>query len=607
MKGEKRSAKAKRYELKSWREFPLMNVSLGTMLHNLTGSWRFIKPIYEDKTPPCQNACPCGNDIEAWIRLLQADKVDRAYLHLKREEPFPAVLGRVCFRFCEDQCNRAGLDESISIRELERYVGDKGLEADIQPEVPSYHNKSLGVVGSGPSGMSAAYFARLLGFHVTVYEAYDVLGGLLRTGIPHYRLPNRIVEAEFELLKKMGIEFREGIRIGKEIPFERLCQEHDYVFLGPGAHKCRVLGIENEEAGPQIMPGLEFLKKVALGFAPDVGRRVTIVGGGNTAVDAARTALRLGAHEVTVIYRRSEAEMPAHPEEVREAREEGVKFRFLASPEKIELRGKDTIELLCTEMELGPIDESGRRKPVKKKGSVFTVHTDTMIVAIGETASFPPLNELLDYKGGPLDVSEELFVIMPFEGGAKVYAGGDLINIPHTVVHAVASGKRAAVAIDCDRRGANFDEVLSEISIGEGQGLSFSRYVGLGPLNPVRQDPRKVVKKENIVYDYFDKASRVSVPVRKPHERTKDFEPILGTMDKVQAVSECNRCIHCGRCIECDNCLVFCPDVSILPADTGSFGYVIDYDYCKGCGICFTECPRFAISMVDEEVDVKEV
>ncbi|RLB18328.1 MAG: hypothetical protein DRG63_02575 [Deltaproteobacteria bacterium] len=607
MQVNKRSDMAKKVEIGSWRDLPPMNISMGTMLHNLTGSWRFIKPIYLDKVPACQNTCPCGNDIEAWIKLIQRKEIRDAYLYIKREEPFPAILGRVCFRFCEEACNRSGLDESIRIRELERFVGDMGISKGIYPQVPDYHGKSLGVIGSGPAGMSVAYFARLLGFRVTIFEALDVMGGILRVGIPAYRLPRSIVEAEFELLKNMGITLRPGTRVGQDISLEQCCREFDYVFVASGAHKSRRLGIEGEDASPYVMTGLELLKKVALGQTPTLGNHVAVVGGGNTAIDAARTAIRLGAQEVTVLYRRTETEMPAHPEEVEEAREEGVNFRFLAAPDKIELDEGGRIQrLICCEMELGPPDESGRRAPVKKPDSRFQMNTDTLITAVGEIPWFEPLQTFTKVKHGPLQTDHELFVTQPLPGKAKVYAGGDLIDIPHTVAHALASGKRAAIAMDCDRRGINFREVESKISIGDGVALSFSKYMDLPPLNPVRQDLHQVVNRDRIVYDYFEEASPVQLHIRPPAQRKMHFEPYVSTLTQEEAGQECERCIHCGRCTECDNCLIFCPDISILPSGEDSFGYRFDYDYCKGCGICFTECPRHAISMVDEDVDIEE-
>ena len=368
MSVKRRSELANQYDFRTWRDFTVMNTSVGTMLHNLTGSWRFIKPIYEDKIPACQNACPAGNDIEGWIKLLQGGEYERAYWYLKREQPFPAILGRVCFKFCEASCNRSFLDESVSINELERFIGDQVSLSTPHPDLPEYNSKTLAVVGSGPAGMSASYYGRLLGFQVTLFEELSEMGGMLRVGIPNYRLPRKIVSAEFEGLKKMGISLRPNTSIGKGIPFKELCEEYDYIFLASGVHQSRKLDIENEQESPRIMSGHSFLKEVALGERVDLGRKVIVIGGGNTAIDAARTAIRLGC-EVTVIYRRSEEEMPAHPEEVQAAREEGVKFRFLASPERIEFKRDGIIKkVVFAEMELGLPDEGGRRQPLKKKG-----------------------------------------------------------------------------------------------------------------------------------------------------------------------------------------------------------------------------------------------
>lgn len=600
---EERKNKAGLYDLKTWRDFPPMNVSMGTMLHNRTGSWRFIKPVYEDKIPACQQGCPAGNDIEGWIKLVRKGEYEKAYWHLKREEPFPSILGRACFRFCEGNCNRGPLDEQISIRELERFVGEQVPSSRPHPDLSSFNGKNLLVVGSGPAGMSAAYFARILGFQVTIFEALPVLGGMLRVGIPAYRLPRGIVEEEFAGLKNMGIDLQPGTAVGKDISLEECLRRFDYVFLAPGVHGSRKLGVPGEDT-PNVMSGLDLLKRIALGEKVRLGRRVIVVGGGNTAIDAARSAVRLGS-DVTVLYRRTEAEMPAHPEEIAEAREEGIDFRFLAVPERIEERPDRSIaRMVCCEMELGEPDESGRRRPVKKGGGLFELQTDTVITAIGEEAEFSPLEEMLKRGGGVLGVDQQLRVQSLERGKAHVFAGGDIVDAPHTVVHALAAGKRAAVAIDCHRKGIAFSEVLQEITIGDGPGISFSGYMGWKPVNPVRRNLKSVVRPEHIVYDYFEKAPRIEkwgVPAK---ERKKNFDPYEETFTAEQAQGEAARCIHCGRCTECDNCLVLCPDVSVLVKGAGEFGYVFDYNYCKGCGICFTECPRHAITMVDEETDV---
>jgi 2-oxoacid:acceptor oxidoreductase delta subunit (pyruvate/2-ketoisovalerate family) len=602
---DERNRMAGLYDYKTWRDFPPMNVSMGNMLHNRTGSWRFIKPLYEDKVPACQNGCPAGNDIEAWIKLVQRGEYEKAYWYLKREEPFPAILGRVCFRFCEGTCNRSPLDEGIRIRELERFVGGRVPPATPYPDIHAFNGKSLCVVGSGPAGMSAAYFARILGFQVTVFERLPVLGGVLRVGIPAYRLPRSIVEQEFEGLRGMGVELKPNTAVGKDISLEECLARFDYVFLAPGVHGSTKLAVPGEEDTPNVMSGIDFLRRIALGEMVRLGRQVIVVGGGNTAIDAARSAVRLGSR-VMVLYRRTEAEMPAHPAETAEAREEGIGFRFLAAPERVETSARGDIKkLVCCEMELGRPDESGRRRPVRKEGAVFDLAADTVITAIGERAAFEPMAGILEKDKGVLAVDEGLRVMAVETGKGRVFAGGDIVDAPHTVVHAVAAGKRAAVAIDCHRKGAEFAEALKRISLGDGQGISFSAYMGWEPLNPVRRNLKTVVRSEHIVYDYFKKAPPIRKEVLPAPERKKSFEPYEETFTEEQALGEMKRCMHCGRCTECDNCLVLCPDVSVLVKGNGEFGYVFDYNYCKGCGICFTECPRHAITMVDEETAVQ--
>lgn len=606
MAAKKRSETAIKHEFKSHRDITPMHVSLGNMLYNKTGSWRFIKPIYEDKIPACQNACPAGNDIEGWVKLLQSNEFEKAYWHLKREEPFPAILGRVCFKFCENACNRASLDDCLRIQELERFIGDYLPPTTLHPELPGdtgqfHHKGRLAVVGSGPAGMSAAYFARLLGFEVTIFEKESLPGGILRLGIPGYRLPRQIVAAEFEGLSRMGIELRPDTEIGKDISFETINAAFDYVFLATGAHRSIPLALAENISCCRIMSALTMLKQTARGETVALGKQVVVIGGGNTAVDAARTAVRLGCH-ATIMYRRSMTEMPAHPDEVREAQEEGVCFRFLAAPEDIALRPDTTIEkLVCCEMELGPADESGRCRPVRKEGATFDMPADTLLMAIGEKPDFGYLGRQIPATGSVVDTREDLSVSADNPDRAKVFAGGDMIDIPHTVVHAVATGKRAVIAMDCDRKGIPFSDVLEQIRIGSGDALSFSRYMNWEPVNPVRCNDRVVVDSTKIVYDYFIKTPGCKKSIQPANLRKASFEPYQETLSREQAVLETDRCLHCGRCTECDNCLIFCPDVSILDQTGETFGYAIDYDYCKGCGICFTECPRHAMTMVSED------
>jgi 2-oxoacid:acceptor oxidoreductase delta subunit (pyruvate/2-ketoisovalerate family) len=599
----RRSELAKQYVLKTWRDMTAMNVSLGTMLHNRTGSWRAIRPVYEDKIPTCQNACPVGNDIEGWLRLLEQRKYKEAYWHLKREEPFPAILGRVCFKFCENACNRSALDRNIDINDLECFLGDWVSSSEPHPLIRAGNGKTLAVVGSGPAGMSASYFARLLGFNVTIFEKYPSPGGILRVGIPAYRLPREVVDAEFLGLQGMGIELRTNTLIGRDISLRELASRFDYIFLGTGAHRSLPSGLEGDGIGDEVMSGLTLLNRVALGEKVALGRQVVVIGGGNTAIDAARSAIRLGS-EVTVVYRRSEAEMPAHPEEVLSAREEGVQFRFLAAPERVirsETGGIDT--LLCCEMALGAPDESGRKQPIKKDGSSFPINAQTIVTAIGEEPDLENFDGLPLNRDRTVDVDNGLSI--PFYAGwsARIYAGGDIINIPRTVAHAVASGKRAAIAIDCDRRGEDFPSALEKIKVGQGPALSFSLYMGWDDFNPSPRNNRTVVDSKLIVYDYFQKDPQLEKSVRAKSRRAVSFEPCRLPLSEKDVHFESQRCMHCGRCTHCDNCLIFCPDVSILDKSEGTSGYFIDYEYCKGCGICSTECPRQAITMVSESTD----
>jgi len=594
------------FTFNSWRDLTPMHTSVGSMLHNKTGSWRFIKPVFEDKTPACQNSCPAGNDIEGWLKLVQKGLYTDAYWHLKQEQPFPAILGRICFKFCETGCNRLQLDDAVHINSLEQFVGDQVKLSEPNPNLDTDNGKSLAIVGSGPAGMSNAYFARLLGFNVTIFESLAEMGGILRVGIPSYRLPREIVAQEFEGLQNMGITLSPGVTIGKDLNYSQLCDDFDYVFLATGVHNSMRLGITGENDSERISSGLDFLKQIAKGETVDPGEHVVVVGGGNTAIDAARTAVRLGA-EVTVLHRRSAAEMPAHPKEIQEAKEEGVLFRFLAAPSQIDLHVNGSIsKLICQEMELGPPDASGRRRPLIKEGSTFDVKADTVLNAIGESADLSYLEGSTDNNEWVVKVDESLQMINSGSKQAKVFAGGDIIDIPHTAVHAVAAGKKAAIAMDCDRRGLNFEKISQEITIGHGPALSFSAYKGWKAVNPVRQNKKEVVKSERMVFHYYQTAPPVEENTLSPEQRKMSFLSYQLTLEEADALREAERCLHCGRCMECDNCLVFCPDMSVVVNQDNQFGYQIDYDYCKGCGICSAECPRHAITMLSESTPVEE-
>ncbi len=588
---------------------PPVAVSSTSTRVNKTGSWKYIRPVYEDKVAPCNQGCPVGIDIEGYMDLLRQDKVQEALDLLLRENPLPATTGRVCYHPCEGSCNRQHLDEPVAIHAVERTLGDLALERPQPAPADRTRRESVGIVGAGPAGLTCAYHLARMGYGVTVYEADAEPGGVLRWGIPEYRLPKRVLAAEVGRIAALGVEFRCGVKVGREITFGEL-DRHAAVFVATGVHKSRPLGIPGE--GLQgVRPGLAFLREVNAGERPRLGRHVVVIGGGNTAMDCARTALRLGA-EVLVLYRRGRAEMPANPEEVEEAAAEGVRFEFLAAPiralgdsrvpdeeplaaiedsfggfEGLEARPY-VVGLECVRMALGEPDASGRRRPVPVAGSEFRLEADTVLTALGEEADLDFLPGEVCDESGVIRVS-----LLGESSRTAVFAGGDVTEAPHTVSFAMGSGKRAAIGIDHYLgmlRGDRADSVeLGELRLGPD-----------GNLSPVkRENPaNQVVGYDQINPAHFAKVARNADRLRPAAESRQGFEEANLGLRRDVALAEAHRCFNCGVCNSCEVCLVFCPDVAITRRADGRFD--INYDYCKGCGVCATECPRGAMSMTRE-------
>lgn len=548
---------------------PPFSISLDDMSWNKTGSWRYMRPLYDSKIPPCTAGCPAHEKIPQYFALVKEKKYEEAWHIILDDNPMPGVLGRVCYHPCENVCNRGQYDEDIAIHNMERFVADQNRNNHI-PEsfVQDDRSQKVAIIGSGPAGLSAGYQLRRMGYTVTIFEAAPESGGMLRLGIPKYRLPREVLDKEIDDIKRLGVEIKTSTAVGKDIRWEALRKEYDSVLIATGAYKGWKLNIPGEHL-KGISSGLAFLKEYNTTETAKAGKKLVVVGGGNTAIDTARSAIRLGA-DVTIVYRRSRAELPAVPEEIEDALKEGVKIVFLVNP--VEFLGKTKVEKVrLIRMKLAEPDESGRRRPVPVPGSEFEIEADQVLLAIGETPD-------LDFLGNALKVQKNRLEVDPFQMTSEegVFACGDAALEPiGTVVDAIATGKKAARTIhqylsaETAKKITENGEVESEVPF------------------------------ETVNLDYFIKEPR-------PREKQSEITELKGNFHEVNlgiseddAIYEANRCFSCGTCTYCDNCLIFCPDVAIKYNPDGK-GYVINYDYCKGCGICVHECPRNALSFEEE-------
>lgn len=570
-------------------DLPPMVMSLGTTMVNKTGSWRYLRPVYQDKTAPCIEACPASEDIQQYMHLVARGEYEKAWETLVEENPFPAVCGRVCYHPCELSCNRAEFDQPLSINAVERFIGDFGLEFSLDRfKVAKDRKEKVAIVGSGPAGLTCAYDLRRLGFQVVVFESQEKAGGVLQYGIPKYRLPKEILDKEILRLEKFGIEIKTGIKVGEDVTWDQLL-EFDAVFLATGVHKSRELKIQGEDLNG-VLSGLDFLSKINKGQKVELGEKVAVIGGGNTAMDAVRTALRLGA-TAKIFYRRTRAEMPAILDEIEEAEREGIEMEFLVTPVEIHGKNGNMSEMTLQKMELGAPDESGRRRPVPIEGSEYRVPVDNIIAAVGEQGDFNFIpDELLEWGVVKSNVFGQTEI-------KKVFAGGDIIEQPHTVVHAIGSGKRSAMAIQTFLNHGELEPLLDKIRVGHKGGFSYKRFYD--GKNGDSVDNQEVVHFERININYFVEKKRNVTGESDVNSRISNFEEVKSTFDEKTVVEEAKRCFNCGVCNMCDNCIVFCPDVAIKRRED-NFRYEIDYDYCKGCGICAAECPRNAISLIPE-------
>jgi 2-oxoacid:acceptor oxidoreductase delta subunit (pyruvate/2-ketoisovalerate family) len=555
---------------------------------NKTGSWRYLRPRYEEKTSPCSAACPAGEDIATIEMLASQGAFKEAWETILRENPLPAVCGRVCFHPCEGRCNRREFDSAVAIHSLERFLSDSALRNGLAADIPRLPEKKqrIAVAGSGPAGLAAAYFLLCLGYRVDVFEAMPEAGGILRWGIPEYRLPGAALYSDIRRIELMGAKITTGHPVTEKF-LEKAGRHYDAVFIGCGFSRSTRIRIEGEN---RILDGLAFLKQVRWGETPDVEGTSAVFGGGNTAIDVARTIRRLGGRAV-ILYRRRREDMPAFADEVDMAIEEGVELVELAAPLKIVPRSGGLL-LAMQKMKISGQDRDGRGRIVPDGRDVIELEVQHVFNAAGSAAG-EPWHE-------PQEGAKALShcAVLAGKYPVPVVYGGDLTNSARTVVHAIASGKQAAMAIDVflNEGPAWIDSRLARCAVGAGPGLSMEMYME----GPRKSRSPHVVEYAEINADYFSFARRMTQPRLLVEERRSSFDEIDLRISANIAIREAARCFNCGICNQCDNCHLFCPDVSVIRTRDMKDRH-INYDYCKGCGLCAAECPRNAVTLEEEQ------
>jgi NADPH-dependent glutamate synthase beta subunit-like oxidoreductase len=535
-----------------------ITLNVGSSLANKTGSWRTERPVYVRNMPPCGAACPAGEDPQAWLYHAEEGNYEAAWRTIMDVNPFPAVIGRVCYHPCETACNRVQVDDAVGINAVERFLGDEAIKRGwtfSATEPPS--GKRVLIVGAGPSGLSAAYHLARLGHAVEIRDSGSAPGGMMRWGIPRYRLPREILDAEVQRILDLGVT----LKLNEQVDDLDAAKEgFDAVFVAVGAHLGKRAYIPAGSAA-RMLDAVSLLRDMEDGSPPMLGRRVAVYGGGNTAFDAARTAKRLGAEESVVVYRRTRDRMPAHDSELQEALAEGVLVKWLST-----VQHADEGRLVLEKMEL---DEHGFPQPT---GELEELEADSLVLALGQEADLGLLERLdgVEISDGVVSVGPDLQT-----GHPGVFAGGDIVPAERTVTTAIGHGREAALHIDAYLRGTLYAKP------------PIAPAAEFDALNPW----------------YYDDAPRAVQPELERARRESTFDEVVGGLDESTALFEARRCLSCGSCFACDNCYGVCPDNAVIKLEpAGAYAYAFDLDYCKGCGLCMQECPCGAIEMVPEPI-----
>ena len=535
-----------------------ISLDVGTSLANHTGSWRTSKPVYVDRLPPCNHACPAGENIQGWLYHAESGDYETAWRTLTTDNPMPAVMGRVCYHPCENACNRAQLDEAVGINSVERFLGDVAIRNGWRfAPPPTETGKRVLVVGAGPSGLSAAYHLRRMGHAVEIHEAGPFAGGMMRFGIPKYRLPRDVLDAEIGRIAELGVVIKLNSKVDRIVESMQ-SGGFDAAFLAVGAHIGKRSYIPAGSAA-KILDAVSLLRSMEGEDQPLLGRRVVVYGGGNTALDAARTAKRLGATEAIIVYRRTRDRMPAHDFEVEEALQEGIMMKWLSTIKRMD-EGVLTVEKM-------QLDDTGFPQPT---GEFETLAADSLVLALGQDVDLALLDGVpgLQIKDGVVQVAANMMTGYP-----GIFAGGDMVPSERTVTVAIGHGKKAARNIDAWLRGAAY----------------------------APPPPHELASIDKLNTWYYADAPKTVRPMLEVARRQSTFEEVQGGLDETNALYEARRCLSCGNCFECDNCYGVCPDNAVIKLGPGK-RFQFNYDYCKGCGVCAQECPCGAIGMVPEEI-----